>query len=354
MKEDRAKAYREAGVDIDAADKFVTSIKSLVSSTFTKGVITDIGGFGGLFKLDINAYSEPVLVASTDGVGTKLKLAFAFDKHDSIGIDLVAMSVNDILVQGAEPLFFLDYFATGKLDGGVAEKVLSGVVEGCKQAKCSLLGGETAEMPDFYAPGEYDLSGFCVGIVDNAKIVDGSGVRVGDKIIGLASSGLHSNGYSLVRKIVDESKLLPEDAFPGSRRTVSDVLLEPTKIYVRPVLRIVRDLTVKAMVHVTGGGFYDNIPRVLPHGVCAEIEFGSWSMQPVFNWIKEAGDMSWEEMLQIFNCGVGYIMVVPEEEAEDVLNRLRGLNEVAWPIGEIRKLKKAESEHVHIDFNKRG
>lgn len=350
MKEDRAKAYKEAGVDIDAADKFVSNIKSLVSSTFTKGVITDIGGFGGLFKLDLNSYEEPVLVASTDGVGTKLKLAFAFNRHDTIGIDLVAMSVNDILVQGAQPLFFLDYFATGKLDSGVAESVLAGVVEGCKQAKCSLLGGETAEMPDFYSPGEYDLSGFCVGIVDNARIVDGSGVRVGDKIIGLSSSGLHSNGFSLVRKLAAEKNLLPEDAFPGSRRTVAEVLLEPTKIYVRPVLRIIRDLTVKAMVHVTGGGFYDNIPRVLPHGVCADIKFGSWSIPPVFGWLKQAGSLSWEEMLQIFNCGIGYIMVVPEEEAEDVLNRLRGLNEVAWPIGEIRKMEKSETESVFIDF----
>jgi phosphoribosylformylglycinamidine cyclo-ligase len=352
MKEDRAKAYKEAGVDIDAADRFVSGIKSLVSSTFTKGVITDIGGFGGLFKLDLNAYREPVLVASTDGVGTKLKLAFAYDRHETIGIDLVAMSVNDILVQGAEPLFFLDYFATGKLDAGQAEKVVSGIVEGCKQAKCSLLGGETAEMPDFYAPGEYDLSGFCVGIVDNAGIIDGSGVRVGDKIIGLSSSGLHSNGYSLVRKLALKHNLLPEDAFPGSRQTVAEVLLEPTRIYVRPVLRILRDLNVKAMVHVTGGGFYDNIPRVLPQGVCGRIDFGSWSMQPVFNWLKEAAGMTWPEMLQIFNCGIGYIMIVPEVEADDVLNRLRGLNEVAWAIGEIRRPEKSETESVRIDFDK--
>lgn len=350
MKEDRAKAYTEAGVDIHAANKFVSNIKAMVSSTFTKGVITDIGGFGGLFKPDLSSMREPVLVASTDGVGTKLKLAFAYGRHDTIGIDLVAMSVNDILVQGATPLFFLDYFATGKLDSGVAEQVLAGVVEGCKQANCALLGGETAEMPDFYPPGEYDLSGFCVGLVDNAKIVDGSSVRVGDKIIGICSSGLHSNGYSLARKLADAQKLLPEDAFPGARKTVAEVLLEPTRIYVKPVLRILRDLEVRAMVHVTGGGFYDNIPRVLPQGVCAHIEFGSWSMLPVFNWAKEAGNLTWPEMLQIFNCGIGYIMVVPTESADDVLNRLRGLNEVAWPIGEIRKLEKSETEAVYVDF----
>jgi phosphoribosylformylglycinamidine cyclo-ligase len=352
MTEDRAKAYAEAGVDIHAAGEFVSRIRKMVASTFSKGVITDIGGFGGLFKPDVSGMKEPVLVASTDGVGTKLKLAFAYDRHTSIGIDLVAMSVNDILVQGAEPLFFLDYFATGKLDTATAEQVVSGVVAGCKEARCALLGGETAEMPDFYAPGEYDLSGFCVGIVDNEKIVDGSDIRVGDRIIGLASSGLHSNGYSLVRKVLAEQGLRAEDAFPGARKTVAEILLEPTRIYVRSVQRILRDLKVNAMVHVTGGGFYDNIPRVLPSGVGARIEFGSWSMQPVFAWLRQAAGLNWREMLQIFNCGVGYVLIVPENQADDLLNRLRGMNEMAWPIGEITRLGKTETETVSVDFSK--
>jgi phosphoribosylformylglycinamidine cyclo-ligase len=346
---DRARAYRNAGVDITAGNRFVANIRKLVASTFTKGVVADIGGFGGLFKPDIANMEEPVLVASTDGVGTKLKLAFAFDKHDTIGIDLVAMSVNDILVQGAKPLFFLDYFATGKLDLGIAETVIAGIVAGCKQGECALLGGETAEMPGFYADGEYDLSGFCVGLVDNARIVDGSGIAVGDKIIGLASSGLHSNGYSLVRKIYGACDLAPADIFPGTDRTVAEVLLEPTAIYVKPVRTLLRDLSIKGMVHVTGGGFYDNIPRILPRGVAAAIEFGSWRVGPVFTWLKEAGALTWPEMLQIFNCGLGYLLIVEPELAPEVLARLEGMGQPAFTVGEVKRVKEGE-EQVEISF----
>ncbi|NJB67485.1 phosphoribosylformylglycinamidine cyclo-ligase [Desulfobaculum xiamenense] len=347
---DRAKAYTEAGVNIGAGNEFVSRIKSMVASTFTGGVVTDIGGFGGLFKLDTNAMESPVLVASTDGVGTKLKLAFQYGRHDTIGIDLVAMSVNDILVQGAKPLFFLDYFATGKLDISTAETVLSGIVEGCKQGHCALLGGETAEMPDFYAPGEYDLSGFCVGVVDNANIVDGSSIRPGDKIIGLASSGIHSNGYSLVRKLANEAGLKGDDIFPGTDATAAEVLLTPTRIYVETVRGLMRDMEIKGMCHVTGGGFYDNIPRILPRGVVAQIEFGSWDILPVFSWLKEQGKLGWPEMLQIFNCGIGYILIVPEEIADDVVSRANGMGEKAWLIGEVVPQKKVDKEQVIVNF----
>ncbi|NDV22913.1 phosphoribosylformylglycinamidine cyclo-ligase [Desulfovibrio sp. JC022] len=345
----RSDAYKAAGVDIDAANDFIGRIKGMVGSTFTKGVVTDIGGFGGLFKLDLTQMEEPVLVAGADGVGTKLKLAFAVDKHDTIGIDLVAMSVNDILVQGAKPLFFLDYFATGKLESGVAEEVIAGVVEGCKQSGCALLGGETAEMPGFYADGEYDLSGFCVGMVDNTKIVDGSSITIGDSIIGLESSGIHSNGYSLVRKIFDESGLKADDLLPGTDRKIGEALLAPTRIYVDAVHNLSRDIEIKGMVHVTGGGFYDNVPRILPKQVTAEINFNSWEVSPVFNWLKEQGDLSWPEMLQIFNTGIGYILVVAKDREEDVLNRLAGMKINSWKIGEITR-RDGDSEQVKVNF----
>lgn len=344
----RADAYKAAGVDIDAANSFVGRIKQMVSSTFTKGVVTDIGGFGGLFKLDVNDMRQPVLVAGADGVGTKLKLAFEFDRHDTIGIDLVAMSVNDVLVQGAKPLFFLDYFATGKLETGVAEQVVAGVVEGCKQSKCALLGGETAEMPGFYADGEYDLSGFCVGMVDNERIIDGSSVGNGDVIVGLGASGLHSNGYSLVRKLYAQSGLKGDDPFPGTDKTVAEVLLEPTRIYVQPILNLLRDLNIKGMVHVTGGGFYDNIPRILPDKLAATIRFGSWEMLPVFTWLKSQGGLSWPEMLQIFNCSLGYVLIADPETAEDVVNRMRGMDIPAWVIGSVGK--RGDGEQVEFEF----
>jgi phosphoribosylformylglycinamidine cyclo-ligase len=346
---DRDKAYKEAGVDIGAGNAFVSRIKSMVGSTFIKGVMSDIGGFGGMFKLDTTQYREPVLVASTDGVGTKLKLAFEFDRHQTIGIDLVAMSVNDIIVQGAKPLFFLDYFATGKLDLGQGEQVLEGIVAGCKEAGCALIGGETAEMPDFYPPKEYDLSGFCVGVVENSRIVDGSATAAGDKIIGIASSGVHSNGYSLVRKIFSSSGLTPMDTFPGTDESVSEVLLKPTRIYVKYVLNLLKDLNVKGMVHITGGGFYDNIPRVLSRSVKAQVRFGSWIVPPVFTWLKMSNSMSWPEMLQIFNCGIGYMLIVGEEHVEDVLSRAGAFNHHAWVIGDILE-RREEGEQVEIVF----
>jgi phosphoribosylformylglycinamidine cyclo-ligase len=350
MPEDRAKAYTEAGVDINAGNALVSRIKSMVASTHTKGVISDIGGFGGLFKPDLGGMEDPVLVSSTDGVGTKLKLAFMFDKHDTVGIDLVAMSVNDVLVQGAKPLFFLDYFATGKLDVEAAAQVVSGVAEGCRQAQCALLGGETAEMPDMYAPGESDLAGFCVGIADNARIVDGSDIRVGDVIIGLGASGVHSNGYTLVRKLFEKSGLGADDIMPGTDASVRDVLMTPTRIYVETIRNLMRDFQIKGMVHVTGGGFYDNIPRVLPASVDARIAFGAWDILPVFHWLRDLGELSWPEMLQIFNCGIGYVVIVGQEEADDVLGRLAALDQPAWAIGTVERRREESEEQVYVDF----
>ncbi len=329
----RSRAYTEAGVNIDEANRFIGRIKNMVASTFTPGVATGIGGFGGLFKPDVAGMEEPMLVAGTDGVGTKLKLAFLFDKHDTIGIDLVAMSVNDVLVQGAKPLFFLDYFATGKLESGVAEQVVSGVVDGCRESECALLGGETAEMPGFYADGEYDLSGFCVGIVDTPKVVTGERMASGDVLIGLGASGPHSNGYSLIRKIFDASGLAADETFPGTSEKVADVLIRPTRLYVKSVMALLDRVDVKGMVHVTGGGFYDNVPRVLPEGVAARFDFGSWDMPSVFTWLKEQGDLSWPEMLQIFNCGIGYIVAVSADQADEALAVLKKQGEQAWVIG---------------------
>lgn len=344
----RSEAYTAAGVNIEEANRFIGRIKDMVASTFTPGVATGIGGFGGLFRPDIQGMEAPMLVSGTDGVGTKLKLAFMFDKHDTIGIDLVAMSVNDVLVQGAAPLFFLDYFATGKLESGVAEQVVAGVVDGCKQSECALLGGETAEMPGFYADGEYDLSGFCVGMVDSPKLVTGERISSGDVLIGLGSTGAHSNGYSLVRKLFDQSGLAADETFPGSDKTVADVLIQPTKIYVKPVLKLLEEFDVKGMVHVTGGGFYDNVPRVLPDNVTARFSFGSWDMPPVFEWLRRQGDLSWPEMLQIFNCGIGYILAVSESEAEKVLARLEEMGEDAWIIGAVEDFSGGEQVVVDI------
>ena len=345
----RADAYKAAGVNIDEANQFVERIKALAVSTHGKGVLSGIGGFGGLYKPDLSNIQAPVLVSGTDGVGTKLKLAFAFGGHDTIGIDLVGMSVNDVLVQGARPLFFLDYFATGKLDSDVAVRVITGIVDGCKQAKCSLLGGETAEMPGFYADGEYDLSGFCVGMVDYSRIVDGSQVGHDDVIIGLASTGPHANGYSLIRKIFDASGLKGDDILPGDTQTVAQALLAPTRIYVQPVLNILRDLPVRSMAHITGGGFYDNLPRVLPASVTAHIRFGSWPVQPVFLWLKNQGQLSWPEMLQIFNTGIGYVLVVKRDAVNDVMDRLAAMDMPGYVIGEI-KPRVEDQEQVQVHF----
>jgi len=335
MPSKRSKAYAEAGVDIHAGNALVSRIKKLAASTHIHGVRSDIGGFGGLFRPDLSGMADPVLVSSTDGVGTKLKLACAFNKHDTVGIDLVAMSVNDILVLGAKPLFFLDYFAAGTLDLDCAEAVISGIAEGCRIAGCALLGGETAEMPDMYAGGEYDLAGFCVGIADNEKIVDGHTISMGDAVIGLASSGPHSNGYSLIRKILDKSGLRADDILPGSDATVRETLMAPTRIYSDVVRSLLRDSDIKGMAHITGGGLYDNISRILPASVQAIITFTSWKAPPVFHWLKQAGKLTWPEMLQIFNCGIGYILVVPAESAEDIVLRVRGMDIAAWILGNI-------------------
>lgn len=347
---DRSAPYKAAGVDIDAGNALVSRIKSIVAGTYGKGVVSDIGGFGGLFKPDLGPYAEPVLVSSTDGVGTKLKLAHDFDRHDTVGIDLVAMCVNDILVQGAKPLFFLDYFATGKLSVDLAERVVAGIAAGCKQAECALLGGETAEMPGFYPDGVYDLAGFSVGIVDNAAIIDGSTIGVGDVIIGIESSGPHSNGYSLIRKILSGSGVDPASPMPYAGKTVAEALCEPTRIYVKTVLNVLRDFTIKGMVHITGGGFYDNVNRILPRGVAAHFRFGSWEVPAVFGWLRKQGDLGWPEMLQIFNCGIGYMLVVSPDVAPDVMQRLKALREYARIIGRI-EMRGESDEQVVVDFS---
>lgn len=350
----RAKAYAEAGVDIHAGNSLVERIKPLIAKTYIPGVLADIGGFGGLYKPDIDNVEAPVLVAATDGVGTKLKLAFAWNHHSTIGIDLVAMSVNDILVQGAKPLFFLDYFATGKLDIDTAEAVISGIAEGCRLASCALLGGETAEMPDMYRPGEYDLAGFCVGLVNDNAIVDGSSIKVGDSIIGISSSGPHANGYSLIRKLLDQSGLTADDILPGTEETVRDALLAPTTIYVDCMRNLLRDFSINGMAHITGGGFYDNIPRILPAQVKAVINFGTWDIAPVFHWLKNEGKLGWPEMLQIFNCGIGYVLVVPKGSAEEIIRRVSALHLSAWEIGAIVHHTDKASEQVEVLFGDDG
>ena len=349
MSSTRSKAYTDAGVDINAGNALISRIRQAVSKTYIHGVRSDLGGFGGLFRPDLSGMADPVLVSSADGVGTKLKLAFAFNRHDTVGIDLVAMSVNDILVLGAKPLFFLDYFATGALDLDCAEAVISGVAEGCRIAGCALLGGETAEMPDIYAKGEYDLAGFCVGIVDNGKIIDGHTISVGDAVIGIASSGPHSNGYSLIRKLLNKSGLKADDPLPGGNAAVREILLAPTRIYSDVVRSLLRDSEIKGMAHVTGGGFYDNIPRMLPASVQAVLDFGSWEIPPVFHWIKQEGKLTWPEMLQIFNCGIGYILVAPAESAEDTVLRVKAMDVPAWILGNIAQ-RKSDEEQVQIMF----
>ncbi|GAB6163686.1 phosphoribosylformylglycinamidine cyclo-ligase [Desulfothermus naphthae] len=346
---DLSKAYKESGVDIEKASNFITKIKKIVKSTHTKGVLSDIGLFGGMFKLDISNLTSPVLVAATDGVGTKLKLAFKLNKHDTVGIDLVAMNVNDIVVHGAKPLFFLDYLAMGELNTSVAENIIKGISEGCKQSGCALLGGETAELPGFYKKGEYDLSGFCVGFVDESKIIDGSSIGVGNVIIGLASSGVHSNGFSLIRKIIKDKSISLNEKIDETSRTLGDVLLTPTKIYVGSILNLIRDFQINGMAHITGGGFFENIPRILPRGVKAKIDFYSFEKPPIFHWIKEEANLSWEEMMSIFNCGIGMVLIVKREDAEDILNRLKGLKEKAWIIGEIQ-IQEEQSDNIEIYF----
>jgi phosphoribosylformylglycinamidine cyclo-ligase len=336
--------YQKAGVDINLGNTFVDRIKPLIRQTFSPEVITDIGGFSGLFRLDPSAYAEPVLVSSTDGVGTKLKIAQLLGRHNSIGIDLVAMCVNDIIVQGAQPLFFLDYLATGRLDLESTTAVIEGIVNGCRQAGCALLGGETAEMPGFYPAGEYDLAGFVVGIIDREKIIDGSNIQPGDKIIGLASSGLHSNGYSLVRKIFFEDlRIGPQEIIPELGLALGEELLKPTRIYVRSILSLTKEFPIKGIAHITGGGLTDNLPRILPASCRARINQDSWDVPPIFSLIRRWGRVSEEEMKKVFNNGLGLVLVVPESRSEEIISHLEQCGEKCFSIGQIVPRAQAES-----------
>ena len=329
-------SYKDAGVDIDRANLFIEKIKPIIGEASRKEVMGGIGGFGGLFRLDMGKFKDPVLVSSTDGVGTKLKIAQMMDKHDTVGIDLVAMSVNDIIVLGAEPLFFLDYIATGKISVENSVKIVEGVTKGCIEAGCALLGGETAEMPDFYKNDDYDLAGFCVGIVDADKVIDGSKIGAGDRIIGLASNGTHSNGFSLVRKVLFEKKKLSvDDEVDGLDHSIGAELLRPTKIYVKAILNLMKDFNIKGIMHITGGGFIDNIPRVLPDTCRAVITKGSWDILPIFNVIQKMGNIDEMEMFRVFNMGIGMMIVVADEEMKGVLERLEELGERAYTIGVI-------------------
>ncbi|MDD2852159.1 MAG: phosphoribosylformylglycinamidine cyclo-ligase [Desulfuromonadaceae bacterium] len=328
--------YKESGVDIAAGNSFVNLIKPLVKATSRPEVLADIGGFGGLFSLNTTKYKNPVLVSGTDGVGTKLKVAFQTDRHDTIGIDLVAMCVNDIIVQGAEPLFFLDYLATGKLLPEKGAEIVKGIAEGCKQAGCALIGGETAEMPGFYADGEYDVAGFTVGVVDRDNIIDGSCISVGNRLIGIASSGLHSNGYSLARTLIfDRMGLTIHDTFPGDDRIVGDVMLTPTRIYVRAIMNLLKDFTINGIAHITGGGLLENVPRVLPRACQAHIFTDKWPRPNLFTVLQKAGNVERDEMYRTFNMGIGMVLAVAESQAEEIIDRLKGLGESAWVIGDI-------------------
>ena len=322
--------YKDAGVDIDAGNALVDRIKPLVKRTHRPEVLAGLGGFGGLFALPPGRYREPVLVSGTDGVGTKLMLAQQLDKHDTIGIDLVAMCVNDVLVQGAEPLFFLDYFACGRLDVDVASNVVAGIAAGCELAGAALIGGETAEMPDMYRDGEYDLAGFCVGAVEREQMIDGQAIAAGDALIGLASSGPHSNGYSLIRKVLDIAGDAVIDGKPAR-----DVLLAPTRIYVQPILELMQAVTVKGLAHITGGGISENLPRILPDAVHAVIDAASWQQGPVFDWLAATGNIAADEMRRTFNCGVGMIVAVDAADLDVALARLADAGEDAWRIGSV-------------------
>ena len=342
--------YRDAGVDIDAGDEFVDRIKPLVRSTFRPEVLTDLGGFGGLFRLQAKKYEDPVLVSGTDGVGTKLKIAFLMDRHDTVGIDLVAMCVNDIVISGAEPLFFLDYFATGKLAVPKAESVLMGIAEGCRQAGCALIGGETAEMPSIYAEGEYDLAGFAVGVVDKSKIIDGRTIKPGDSIIGLASSGLHSNGFSLARHVLfDKARLTVTSNLPELDRPLGDALLTPTRIYAKQILSLVEACPIKGIAHITGGGITENLPRVFPEGVRAKITRKAWSVPPIFHVMSRLGHVDREEMYRVFNMGIGLILIVSADTVATVLEKAKALGDQGWLIGEIVAASAGKPEVEYVD-----
>lgn len=332
------KSYKDAGVDINLANQMIKKIKPLIGKTFIPGVLGDIGGFGGLFSLTGQNYKEPVLVSGTDGVGTKLKIAFALDKHDSVGIDLVAMCVNDIVTCGAKPLFFLDYISIGKLSEKVVVELIKGIAEGCKMANCALLGGETAEMPGFYPEGEYDLAGFVVGIVEKSKIIDGREIREGDSVIGLSSNGLHSNGFSLARKVLLEDKKYElEEKLAVLKRTLGEELLLPTKIYVKPVLYLLEKYKVLGIAHITGGGLLENIPRILPEGVLVQINKESWPKPPIFSLIQKEGKISDEEMYRTFNMSIGMVVIVPQNDASKIINELKIIKCDSCIIGRVIK-----------------
>ncbi len=339
-------SYRDAGVDIDAGNALVERIKPAVAGTRRAGVLGGIGGFGGLFELPLDRYREPVLVSGTDGVGTKLKLAIDSGRHERIGIDLVAMCVNDIIVAGAEPLFFLDYYATGRLDVEIAASVVEGIAEGCRQAGCALIGGETAEMPGMYAEGDYDLAGFSVGIVEKSRILDGGSVAAGDALIGLAASGPHSNGYSLVRKVLEVSGARLDEAC--GETSLGDALLAPTRIYVKPLLALLAEQPVHALAHITGGGLPENLPRVLPAGTVAEIDAASWRRPAVFDWLQRAGNIADAELYRTFNCGIGMVVVVPGAAAEAAVATLNAAGERAVVIGHIATGQPGAAPRVDI------
>ena len=338
-------SYRDAGVDIDAGDALVEAIKPFAKRTMREGVMGGIGGFGALFEVS-KMFKEPVLVSGTDGVGTKLKLAFHLNRHDTVGIDLVAMSVNDILVQGAEPLFFLDYFACGKLDVAIATDVIKGIAQGCEQAGCALIGGETAEMPSMYPAGEYDLAGFAVGAVDKCNIIDGTKIRPGDVVLGLASSGIHSNGFSLVRKIIEVAQPDLNADFHG--RPLQDVLMAPTRIYVKPLLALMAAMEVKGMVHITGGGLVENVPRVLQPELTAVLHSDAWTMPPLFVWLQEHGGVADAEMHRVFNCGIGMTVILAPENAAAAIAMLTAAGETVTQIGEIRARAEGEAQTIVV------
>ncbi len=332
-KDQKPLSYRDAGVDIDAGSQLIDTIKPYVAKTLRPEVLGGLGGFGGMFELPVERYKKPVLVSGTDGVGTKLKLALQLNKHDTIGIDLVAMCVNDILVLGAEPLYFLDYYATGHLNNAVASDVIKGIAEGCLQSGAALIGGETAEMPGMYGEGDYDLAGFCVGVVEKDQIIDGSKVKAGDALIALASSGPHSNGYSLIRKVLEVSAADLNDDCGG--QTLGDALLAPTRIYVKSLLALLEQIDVHAMSHITGGGLLENIPRVMPQDTRAQINAASWDLPPVFEWLQTRGNIDSSEMHRTFNCGIGMVLVVSADDAQQTIDTLNAAGESAWLLGEM-------------------
>ncbi len=338
-------SYRDAGVDIDAGDALVERIKPFAKKTMRPEVLGGIGGFGALFEIS-KKYQEPVLVSGTDGVGTKLKLAFQLKRHDTVGIDLVAMSVNDILVQGAEPLFFLDYFACGKLEVETGAAVVGGIAAGCEQAGCALIGGETAEMPGMYPDGEYDLAGFAVGAVEKSKIIDGSTIKPGDVVLGLASSGAHSNGYSLIRKVIEVAKPDLNADFHG--RPLADVIMAPTRIYVKPLLKLMAELPVKGMAHITGGGLLENVPRILGEHLTAVLNKSAWDMPPLFRWLQEAGNVAENEMHRVFNCGVGMVVIVAAEDAARAMDSLKAAGETVYQLGEIAARAEGQAQTVVV------